>query len=179
MARIARPLNRMARIWRTVIDEGANHQLFEGRVWESVRLARLSQGHHKGIRVTSATTLMYSHGRGARGAAVGLNSSRLVVTQVARTGKAIRLPMPAPAPHPSPRAAPHPTLLCLFNPDSTRSYQSTLSYRSSNVVHLNSPPMSFRAASRSLSAAPSSSRGRVQVIQRLPQEVQWMPQVVQ
>ena len=100
-----------------------------------------------------------SHGRGARGAAVGLNSSRLVVTQVARTGNTIRLPMPAPAPHPSPRAAPHPTLLCLFNPDSTRSYQSTLSYRSSNVVHLNSPPMSFRAASRSLSDAPSSSKG--------------------
>ena len=118
-----------------------------------------SHACHKGIRVTSATTLMSSHGRGARGAAVGLNSSRLVVTQVARTGKTIRLPMPAPAPHPSPRAAPHPTLLCLFNPDSTRSYQSTLSYRSSNVVHLNSPPMSFRAAARSLSVAPSSSRG--------------------
>ena len=131
-----------------------------------------------GAGAADVVAVIGSHHRGARGAAVGLNSSRLVVTQVARTGKTIRLPMPAPAPHPSPRAAPHPTLLCLFNPDSTRSYQSTLSYRSSNVVHLNSPPMSFRAASRSLSAAPSSSRGRVQVIQRLPQEVQWMPHVI-
>ena len=86
----------MARIWRTVIDEGANHQLFEGRVWESVRLARLSQGHHKGIRVTSATTLMYSHGRGARGAVAGLDISRRVVTHVAQTGKTKRLPMLIP-----------------------------------------------------------------------------------
>ena len=64
---------KVTRIWRRVIDEGAYHQLFEGRVWESVRLA---QGHHKGIRVTSATTLIHSHGRGARGAEAALDIGR-------------------------------------------------------------------------------------------------------
>ena len=34
------------------------------------------------IRVTSATTLMHSHGRGARGAVAGLDIGRRVVTQV-------------------------------------------------------------------------------------------------
>ena len=97
----------MACDWRTVIDEGANHQLFEGRVWESVRLARLSQGHHKGIRVTSATTLMYSHGRGARGAVAGLDIGRRVVT-----------PYAYPAHHPYPPLPPHPTDPCLCNPAS-------------------------------------------------------------
>ena len=67
---------KVTRSWRRVIDEGAYHQLFEGRVWESVRLARLSQGHHKGIRVTSATTLIHSHGRGARGAVAALDIGR-------------------------------------------------------------------------------------------------------
>ena len=76
-----------------MIDEGANHQLFEGRVWESVRL---NKGHHKGIRVTSATTLMYSHGRGARGAVAGLDIGRRVVTHVAQSGKTKRLPMLIP-----------------------------------------------------------------------------------
>ena len=87
MPRIWRTATVAARDWMTVIDEGANHQLFEGRVWESVRLERLSQGHHKGSRVTSASTLMYSHGRGARGAVAGLDIGRRVVTHVAQTGK--------------------------------------------------------------------------------------------
>ena len=101
-----------------MIDEGANHQLFEGRVWESVRLA---QGHHKGIRVTSATTLMYSHGRGARGAVAGLDISRRVVTHVAQTGKTKRLPMLIPLIIHILPYRPHPTDPCLCNPASTRS----------------------------------------------------------
>ena len=59
----------------------------------------------------SGSYALDSHGRGARGAAVRLDSCRLVVAQVARTGKRIRLPMPNPAHHPSPPAAPTTPLL--------------------------------------------------------------------
>ena len=43
----------------------------------------------------SGSYALDSHGRGARGAAVRLDSCRLVVAQVARTGKIIRLPIEA------------------------------------------------------------------------------------
>ena len=48
------------------------------------------------IRVTSATTLMYSHGCVARGAVAGLDIGRRVVTHVALTGNTKRLPMLIP-----------------------------------------------------------------------------------
>ena len=173
MTRIARPLNWKARIWMTVIDGGANHQLFEARVWESVRLARLSQGHHKGTRVTSATTLMYSHGRGARGAVAGLDIGRRVVTHVAQTGKTKRLPMLIPLIIHILPYRPHPTDPCLCNPASTRSPPPlviiplrsviVLPTSSTSIVHplvCWAAPRSSNVASSSSNDAPSRSRGR-------------------
>ena len=70
------------------------------------------------IRVTSATTLMYSHGRGARGAVAGLDIGRRVVTHVAQTGNTQRLPMLIPFIIHIRPYRPHPTDPCLCNPAS-------------------------------------------------------------
>ena len=151
----------MTRIWRTLIDEGANHQLFEGRVWESVRLARLSQGHHLGIRVTSDPTLLYSHGRGTRGAVA-----------VAQSGKTKRLPVLIPLIIHILPYRPHPTDPCLCNPASTRSPPPlviiplrsviVLPTSSTSIVHplvCWAAPRSSNVASSSSNDAPSRSRG--------------------
>ena len=142
----------MTRIGRTVIDEGANHQLFEGRVWESVRLARLSQGHHKGIRVTSATTLMYSHGRGARGGARGSGGTghRSTSGHARSTDWQNKTsPYAYPAHHPYPPLPPPPhrslplqSSVYAFSPTPCH-HPSAISYRSPNVFHLNRPPISL------------------------------------
>ena len=161
----------MARNLRTVIDEGAQHQLFEGRVWEPVRLARLSQGHSRGIRHNS--TLMHSHGRGARGAVSGLDIGRRVVTHVAQTGNTQRLPMLIPLIIHILPYRPHPTDPCLCNPASTRSPPPlviiplrsviVLPTSSTSIVHplvCWAAPRSSNVASSSSNDAPSRSRGR-------------------
>ena len=85
-----------------------------------------------------------------------------------RTGKRIRLPMPNPAHHPSPPAAPTtprlPSSIQLLRALPIPCYHpSALSYRSSNVAHLNHPPISFGAASRISSAAPITSGEALEV----------------
>ena len=50
------------------------------------------------IRVTSATTLMYSHGRGARGAVAGLDIGRRVATPYAYPAHHPYPPLPPPTP---------------------------------------------------------------------------------
>ena len=122
------------------------------------------------IRVTSATTLMYSHGRGARGAVAGLDIGRRVVTHVAQTGKPKRLPMRIP-------------LIIHILP-----YRPTPPILASAIQRLRVLPHPLSSSlcdqlSFSQRLPPQSSThefvGQPHVVQTLPQVVQMMPQVGQ
>ena len=140
------------------------------------------------IRVTSATTLMYSHGRGARGAVAGLDIGRRVVTHVAQTGKTKRLPMLIPLIIHILPYRPHPTDPCLCNPASTRSPPPlviiplrsviVLPTSSTSIVHplvCWAAPRSSNVASSSSNDAPSRSRGRARSSSDAPRSPRGAP----
>ena len=144
MTRIARPLNRMARIWRTVIDEGANHQLFEGRVWESVRLA--SQRHSRDIRHNSYVQPRSWRARGSGGTGHRSTSGHARSTDWQNKTSPYDYPVHhhpyPPLPPPPHRSLPLQSSVYAFSPTPCH-HPSAISYRSPNVFHLNRPPISL------------------------------------
>ena len=84
-----------------------------------------------------------SHHRGARGAAVGLNSSRLVISHASRTDRQNN-----PSLNACPRSSSVPPCRPLFNPDSTRSYQSN--YAQLSFLQRRPPQQSTHEFSSSL-----------------------------